>query len=128
MAGLRQSSAGAARSVNSSTLTPALAGRETLVTMTAFESRILPATTQRTVDYDGGFTWFRITGELKPRIRSLIVPHAGPGRTHDYLLRLAQLSVPEWVRINGSGLQIPTGAHRKTPSIMAGSFCLCVLG
>jgi L-proline amide hydrolase len=64
--------------------------------MSPFESRILPATTEGTVDYDGGFTWYRITGELKPDERPLIVLHGGPGCTHDYLLRLAQLSLPEW--------------------------------
>lgn len=64
--------------------------------MTAFESRILPATSEGTVDFQDGFTWYRITGELEPGKRPLIVLHGGPGCTHDYLLRLTQLALPEW--------------------------------
>jgi L-proline amide hydrolase len=64
--------------------------------MSAFESRILPATTEGTVEFEDGFTWYRISGQLDSGVRPLIVLHGGPGCTHDYLLRVTQLALPEW--------------------------------
>jgi L-proline amide hydrolase len=57
---------------------------------------ILPSTTEGTVDYDAGFTWYRITGDLSSGVVPLVAVHGGPGCTHDYLLRLTQLAAPEW--------------------------------
>jgi L-proline amide hydrolase len=49
-----------------------------------------------TVDFEDGFTWYRITGDLASGITPLIAVHGGPGCTHDYLLRLTALAAPEW--------------------------------
>jgi L-proline amide hydrolase len=46
-----------------------------------------------TVPFEGGKTWYRVTGEPRADGRaSLVVLHGGPGGTHDYLLSLADLA------------------------------------
>jgi L-proline amide hydrolase len=49
-----------------------------------------------TVPFGEAETWYRVTGELRPRDTAapapLVVLHGGPGGTHDYLLSLADLA------------------------------------
>lgn len=53
---------------------------------------ILPADVEGAVAFEGGTTWYRITGDLDSGIVPLVVAHGGPGCTHDYLLRLTALA------------------------------------
>lgn len=53
---------------------------------------ILPADREGTVAFDGGQTWYRVTGDLDSGVVPLVVLHGGPGCTHDYLLRLSALA------------------------------------
>lgn len=53
--------------------------------------RIPPPTRTGTVDFHGGHTWFRITGDLQHNI-PLVVLHGGPGCAHDYCLMMANLA------------------------------------
>ncbi len=45
-----------------------------------------------TLPFEGGETWFRITGSLGDGPAPLIALHGGPGATHDYLLPLTDLA------------------------------------
>ncbi|MCU1575778.1 MAG: laaA [Leifsonia sp.] len=63
--------------------------------MTTADAPWPTATTEGTVSFDDGFTWYRVTGDLSGGAIPLVVLHGGPGCTHDYLLRLAALSEPE---------------------------------
>jgi L-proline amide hydrolase len=45
-----------------------------------------------TVPFSEGHTWFRVTGDLSSDLTPLVVLHGGPGCTHDYLLRVAELA------------------------------------
>ncbi len=61
--------------------------------MTAPQSDyILPADREGTLAFDGGQTWYRVTGDLDSGTVPLVVAHGGPGCTHDYLLRLTALA------------------------------------
>ncbi len=48
--------------------------------------------TEGTASFRGVQTWYRITGDLASARTPLLVLHGGPGMTHDYLLRLADLA------------------------------------
>ena len=37
-------------------------------------------------------TWYRVTGDLSSDVTPLVVVHGGPGCTHDYLIRLADIA------------------------------------
>lgn len=54
------------------------------------------ATTEATVPFREGFTWYRVSGDLSSGMTPLVVLHGGPGCTHDYLLRVAALSDAKW--------------------------------
>ncbi len=45
-----------------------------------------------TVAFEGGETWYRVTGDLSTGPAPLVVLHGGPGATHDYLLALTDLA------------------------------------
>lgn len=55
-------------------------------------TRIPDPTTEGTVPFDDGFTWYRVTGDLTNGLTPLVAVHGGPGCTHDYLLRIAALA------------------------------------
>jgi L-proline amide hydrolase len=57
---------------------------------------IRAATAEGSTAFDGGRTWYRITGELDAGPTPLVVAHGGPGATHDYLLRLSALADPRF--------------------------------
>src|SRR5437660_5533713 len=45
------------------------------------------------VHWSGGFTWYRIEGELdRSGPAPLVILHGGPGAAHDYLEPLAELA------------------------------------
>jgi L-proline amide hydrolase len=49
--------------------------------------------TEGTVPFEGGETWYRITGTLEPEGPTpLVLLHGGPGATHDYLLSMTDLA------------------------------------
>ncbi|MFI6150876.1 proline iminopeptidase-family hydrolase [Streptomyces sp. NPDC051109] len=58
-------------------------------------------------------TWYRVTGDLNSGLPALVVVHGGPGSTHDYLLRLAELSAHGWPVVhydqlgNGGSTHLP---------------------
>ncbi|ONI83227.1 alpha/beta hydrolase [Actinosynnema sp. ALI-1.44] len=62
-------------------------------------------------------TWYRVTGDLGSGKPPLVVLHGGPGNTHDYLLRLAELAGHGWPVVhydqlgNGGSTHLPH--HRK---------------
>jgi L-proline amide hydrolase len=49
------------------------------------------ATTEGTIPFQGHQTWYRVTGNLDMGGVPLVMLHGGPGCTHDYLLRQADL-------------------------------------
>jgi len=53
---------------------------------------IPPPTSQGTVPFRDGETWYRVTGELGQGATPLVVLHGGPGATHDYVSSLATLA------------------------------------
>lgn len=55
-------------------------------------SKPLAARRKGTVPFGPYKTWYRITGELGSGRPALVVVHGGPGSTHDYLLKLAELA------------------------------------
>jgi L-proline amide hydrolase len=49
--------------------------------------------TEGTIPFEDGETWYRITGTLEPDGPTpLVLVHGGPGATHDYLLSMADLA------------------------------------
>ncbi|WP_447002575.1 proline iminopeptidase-family hydrolase [Saccharothrix isguenensis] len=58
-------------------------------------------------------TWYRVTGDLKAGRPPVVVVHGGPGSTHDYLLRLAELAEHGWPVVhydqlgNGGSTHLP---------------------
>ncbi len=50
------------------------------------------ATTEGTVPFGGGETWYRVTGDLSSELTPLVVLHGGPGATHQYVLSLTELA------------------------------------
>ena len=45
------------------------------------------------MEWEDGWTWYRVTGELRPSGPGpLVVVHGGPGASHDYLESLAELA------------------------------------
>jgi L-proline amide hydrolase len=62
---------------------------------TASDNYLLAPDAEGHIAFDGGQTWFRVTGDLNSGAVPLVVAHGGPGCTHDYLLRLASLAQPE---------------------------------
>ncbi|QFZ21580.1 proline iminopeptidase-family hydrolase [Saccharothrix syringae] len=53
-------------------------------------------TAKGTVPFGPYKTWYRVTGELGEGRPPVVVVHGGPGSTHDYLLRLAELAEDGW--------------------------------
>ncbi|MFE7135158.1 proline iminopeptidase-family hydrolase [Streptomyces sp. NPDC057638] len=58
-------------------------------------------------------TWYRVTGDLTSGRPPLVVVHGGPGSTHDYLLRIAELAEDGWPVVhydqlgNGGSTHLP---------------------
>ncbi|MEV5098283.1 proline iminopeptidase-family hydrolase [Streptomyces rochei] len=58
-------------------------------------------------------TWYRVTGDLGSGRPALVVVHGGPGSTHDYLLRIAELAEDGWPVVhydqlgNGGSTHLP---------------------
>jgi L-proline amide hydrolase len=42
------------------------------------------------MDWDAGWTWYRVLGELSAGATPLVILHGGPGAAHDYLASLAE--------------------------------------
>lgn len=86
-----------------------------------------PAPSARgTVPFGEHRTWYRVTGELGGERPPLVVVHGGPGSTHDYLLRLADLAAHGWPVVhydqlgNGGSTHLPDrGADFWTPDLFA---------
>jgi len=53
---------------------------------------ILEPDQQGTIPFRGGYTWYRITGDLESGLTPLVVLHGGPGVPHDYVLSLTALA------------------------------------
>jgi L-proline amide hydrolase len=53
---------------------------------------IAAADTEGSVDFGPWKTWYRITGDLSSSTTPLVVLHGGPGCTHHYVLRIAELA------------------------------------
>lgn len=54
---------------------------------------MIPQPTRKgTAPFRGHKTWYRVTGDLGGGRAPLVAVHGGPGSTHDYLLRLAELA------------------------------------
>jgi L-proline amide hydrolase len=49
-----------------------------------------------TVPFGPHQTWYRVTGDLRSGRPAVIALHGGPGATHDYLLKLAELADHGW--------------------------------
>jgi L-proline amide hydrolase len=66
-----------------------------------------------TVPFGGHRTWYRVTGDLTAGRPPLVVVHGGPGSTHDYLVRLAELAAHGWPVVhydqlgNGGSTHLP---------------------
>ena len=62
-------------------------------------SALPDATATGTADFRGWSTWYRVTGDLAATVEAglapLVVLHGGPGATHDYTLRIAEIAALE---------------------------------
>lgn len=47
---------------------------------------------ENVLDWEAGWTWYRVVGELDAAAAPLVILHGGPGAAHDYLEPLAELA------------------------------------
>lgn len=85
---------------------------------------VTPPSAKATLRFREFETWYRITGDLGGERPPLVVLHGGPGSTHDYLLRLAELADLGWPVVhydqlgNGGSTHLPgRGAEFWTPEL-----------
>ena len=52
----------------------------------------MPTACEGQMNFEGGHTWYRVTGELSATPAPLVILHGGPGAAHDYLERFALLA------------------------------------
>jgi L-proline amide hydrolase len=72
---------------------------------------IRAATTEGTMPFGDGETWYRVTGKLGGDPAPLVVLHGGPGATHDYVLSIAALATDDRAVVHYDQLGAGRSSH-----------------
>jgi L-proline amide hydrolase len=73
----------------------------------------VPPSVKGTVRFGEYRTWYRIAGQIRSDRPTVVVVHGGPGSTHDYLLKLAEIAEQGWAVVhydqlgNGGSTHLP---------------------